>query len=106
MEPFRDGFNHGFKCLTITFSSSEDEIDILLHGTEKQWQKLMQRRSQRQRKESSSEDEFEKQMSNELNSTVQLVEAAHSRSFNESFSVTNQGTDLANKSGRYQCDFK
>ena len=103
MEPFGDRFS---KCLTITFSSSEDEIDILLHGTEKQRQKLMQRRSQRQRKESSSEDEFEKQMSNELNSTVQLVEAAHSRSFNESFSVTDQGADLANKSGRYQCYVK
>ena len=48
MEPFGDRFS---KCLTITFSSSEGEIDILLHGTEKQRQKLMQRRSQRQKKE-------------------------------------------------------
>ena len=37
MEPFGDRFS---KCLTITFFSSEDEIDILLHGTEKQRQKI------------------------------------------------------------------
>ena len=86
--------------LAISFSSSEDEIDILLHGTEKQRRKLMQTRSQRERKESLSEDEFEKQMSNELNNTVQLVEAAHNQSFNESFSLTDQSSSLADKSGR------
>ena len=62
----------------------------------------MQTRSQRQRKESLSEDEFEKQMSNELNNTVQLVEAAHNQSFSESFSLTGQGSNLADKSGSCQ----
>ena len=77
--------------------SSEDEIDILLHGTEKQRQKLMKTRSTRERKDSSSEDEFEKQMSKELNSTVELVQAAHNRSSGEKLPGSDQGTSHRGK---------
>lgn len=69
-------------------SSSEDEIDIILHGTPEQRRKLqLHRRRQSQGAEvrqdlepgsqnadSSSEDEFEKEMNAELTQQVKVLE--------------------------------
>uniref|UniRef100_A0A287D993 E2F-associated phosphoprotein-like n=1 Tax=Ictidomys tridecemlineatus TaxID=43179 RepID=A0A287D993_ICTTR len=54
-------------------SSSEDEVDVLLHGTPDQKQKLI-RECLTGESESSSEDEFEKEMEAELNSTIKTME--------------------------------
>ncbi|KAL4237359.1 hypothetical protein ACF0H5_002077 [Mactra antiquata] len=53
-------------------SSSDDEIDILLHGTPEQKRKLCRRASLAN--ESSSEDDFEKEMNAELNGKVKELE--------------------------------
>lgn len=53
--------------------SSDDEIDILLHGTPEQKRKLC-RRQQSKGDNSSSEDEFEKEMNAELNGHVKALE--------------------------------
>lgn len=47
--------------------SSEDEVEVILHGTPEQKRRL-QRRSLAQ--DSSSDDEFEKEMEAELNQTM------------------------------------
>ncbi|XP_076983090.1 E2F-associated phosphoprotein isoform X2 [Tamandua tetradactyla] len=54
-------------------SSSEDEVDVLLHGTPDQKRKLI-RECLTGESESSSEDEFEKEMEAELNSTIKSME--------------------------------
>ncbi|XP_002925293.2 E2F-associated phosphoprotein isoform X1 [Ailuropoda melanoleuca] len=54
-------------------SSSEDEVDVLLHGTPDQKRKLI-RECLTGESESSSEDEFEKEMEAELNSTIKTME--------------------------------
>ncbi|XP_073410321.1 E2F-associated phosphoprotein [Dendrobates tinctorius] len=54
-------------------SSSEDELDILLHGTPEQKRKLI-RECLTGESESSSEDDFEKEMENELSSTMKTME--------------------------------
>ncbi|KAM4663128.1 E2F-associated phosphoprotein [Discoglossus pictus] len=54
-------------------SSSEDELDILLHGTPTQKRKLI-RECLTGESESSSDDEFEKEMENELSSTIKTME--------------------------------
>lgn len=54
-------------------SSSEDELDVLLHGTPDQKRKLI-RECLTGESESSSEDEFEKEMEAELNSTMKTME--------------------------------
>ncbi|XP_040825305.1 E2F-associated phosphoprotein isoform X3 [Ochotona curzoniae] len=54
-------------------SSSEDEVDVLLHGTPDQKRKLL-RECLTGESESSSEDEFEKEMEAELNSTIKTME--------------------------------
>ncbi|XP_059954155.1 E2F-associated phosphoprotein isoform X2 [Mesoplodon densirostris] len=54
-------------------SSSEDEVDVLLHGTPEQKRKLI-RECLTGECESSSEDEFEKEMEAELNSTIKTME--------------------------------
>ncbi|XP_040476757.1 E2F-associated phosphoprotein isoform X2 [Ursus maritimus] len=54
-------------------SSSEDEVDVLLHGTPDQKRKLI-RECLTGESESSSEDEFEKEMEAELNSTLKTME--------------------------------
>uniref|UniRef100_A0A2R9AEC2 E2F associated phosphoprotein n=1 Tax=Pan paniscus TaxID=9597 RepID=A0A2R9AEC2_PANPA len=54
-------------------SSSEDEVDVLLHGTPDQKRKLI-RECLTGESESSSEDEFEKEMEAELNSTMKTME--------------------------------
>ncbi|XP_054572503.1 E2F-associated phosphoprotein isoform X3 [Eptesicus fuscus] len=53
-------------------SSSEDEVDVLLHGTPDQKRKLI--RECLTGESESSEDEFEKEMEAELNSTIKTME--------------------------------
>ena len=53
--------------------SSEDELDILLHGTPEQKRKLC-RLGSNQQEESSSEDDFEKEMNAELDGTLKAIE--------------------------------
>ncbi|KAK6997747.1 E2F-associated phosphoprotein [Biomphalaria glabrata] len=71
-------------------TSSDDEIDIILHGTPEQRKKLKQsyrkkHQGQQQSKKSnltsksSSEDEFEKEMNSELNKQVQVLESNRDR---------------------------
>lgn len=55
------------------YTSSEDEVDVLLHGTPDQKRKLI-RECLTGESESSSEDEFEKEMEAELNSTIKTME--------------------------------
>ena len=55
------------------FISSDDEIDILLHGTPEQKRKL-QNPSSMGKEALSSEDEFEKEMNAELNGRVKELE--------------------------------
>ncbi|XP_038162925.1 E2F-associated phosphoprotein isoform X1 [Cyprinodon tularosa] len=54
-------------------SSSEDELDVLLNGTAEQKKKLI-REYLTGESESSSEDEFEKEMEAELSSTIRTME--------------------------------
>ncbi|KAM3918780.1 E2F-associated phosphoprotein [Leptodactylus fuscus] len=54
-------------------SSSEDELDVLLHGTPEQKRKLI-RECLTGESESSSEDDFEKEMEKELSSTMKTME--------------------------------
>ena len=56
--------------------SSEDEIDVILHGTPEARRRL-RRRSIGQK--SSSEDEFEKEMEKELNSKMSTLESEYGR---------------------------
>ncbi|XP_068108009.1 E2F-associated phosphoprotein [Hyperolius riggenbachi] len=56
-------------------SSSEDELDVLLHGTPDQKRKLI-RECLTGESESSSEDEFEKEMEKELSSTMKTMEGS------------------------------
>lgn len=58
-------------CLNVC--SSEDEVDVLLHGTPDQKRKLL-RECLTGESESSSEDEFQKEMEAELNTTVRNIE--------------------------------
>ncbi len=58
----------------LFFNSSEDELDIILHGTPEQRRKLTRSLSRGSLELSSSEDEFEKQMEKELNETMTLHE--------------------------------
>ncbi|CAI9612228.1 unnamed protein product, partial [Staurois parvus] len=55
--------------------SSEDELDVLLHGTPDQKRKLI-REYLTGESESSSEDEFEKEMEKELSSTMKTMEGS------------------------------
>uniref|UniRef100_A0A1A7WJ29 E2f-associated phosphoprotein n=1 Tax=Iconisemion striatum TaxID=60296 RepID=A0A1A7WJ29_9TELE len=56
-------------------SSSEDELDVLLNGTAEQKKKLI-REYLTGESESSSEDDFEKEMETELSSTIRKMEGA------------------------------
>ncbi|XP_039597383.1 E2F-associated phosphoprotein isoform X1 [Polypterus senegalus] len=56
-------------------SSSEDELDVLLHGTPDQKRKLL-REYLTGESESSSEDEFEKEMTAELDCTLKSLESS------------------------------
>ncbi|ESO91995.1 hypothetical protein LOTGIDRAFT_121667, partial [Lottia gigantea] len=53
--------------------SSEDEIDIILHGTPEQKRKLY-KKTQNKRSNSSSEDDFEAEMNKELQETIEALE--------------------------------
>lgn len=61
-----------FACLADCFSS-EDELDVLLNGTPDQKKKLI-REYLTGESESSSGDEFEKEMEAELSSTMRTME--------------------------------
>ncbi|XP_018422550.1 PREDICTED: E2F-associated phosphoprotein isoform X2 [Nanorana parkeri] len=56
-------------------SSSEDELDVLLHGTPDQKRKFI-RECLTGESESSSEDDFEKEMEKELSSTMKTIEGS------------------------------
>ncbi|XP_072284357.1 E2F-associated phosphoprotein [Pyxicephalus adspersus] len=56
-------------------TSSEDELDVLLHGTPDQKRKLI-RECLTGESESSSEDDFEKEMEKELSSTMKTMEGS------------------------------
>uniref|UniRef100_A0A493TAA5 E2F associated phosphoprotein n=1 Tax=Anas platyrhynchos platyrhynchos TaxID=8840 RepID=A0A493TAA5_ANAPP len=58
-------------------SSSEDEVDVLLHGTPDQKRKLL-RECLTGESESSSDDEFQKEMEAELNTTLRNIEGTSS----------------------------
>uniref|UniRef100_A0A2K6TB56 E2F associated phosphoprotein n=1 Tax=Saimiri boliviensis boliviensis TaxID=39432 RepID=A0A2K6TB56_SAIBB len=77
----------------LALSSSEDEVDVLLHGTPDQKQKLI-------KSESSSEDEFEKEMEAELNS-MKTMEDKLSSPGTGSFSGNGK---VATASARYYDD--
>jgi len=51
--------------------SSDDDIDVILHGTAEQQERLMRHCV---KEESSSEDEFEKEMASELNAKMKKIE--------------------------------
>nr|XP_009668269.1 PREDICTED: E2F-associated phosphoprotein [Struthio camelus australis] len=57
----------------LNICSSEDEVDVLLHGTPDQKRKLI-RECLTGESESSSEDEFQKEMEAELNTTMRTME--------------------------------
>ncbi|KAM4690006.1 E2F-associated phosphoprotein [Rhinophrynus dorsalis] len=59
----------------LEHSSSEDELDVLLHGTPEQKRKLI-RECLTGESESSSDDEFEKEMEKELNCTMKSMEGS------------------------------
>ncbi|CAG5126694.1 unnamed protein product [Candidula unifasciata] len=83
---YYDGFVNDSSSDDGGDTSSEDEIDIILHGTPEQRRKLQlhhRKRSQEQRQDpqtgshnanSSSEDEFEKEMNAELSQQVKVLE--------------------------------
>lgn len=77
----RDGFEKVvvFAEISVHFlfslCSSEDELDVLLHGTPDQKRKLI-REYLTGESESSSEDEFEKEMEKELSSTMKTIEGS------------------------------
>jgi len=53
--------------------SSDDDIDAILHNTSEYWHQPRKLRESR-REESSSEDEFEKEMTSELNAKMKKIE--------------------------------
>lgn len=67
---FNESFSDDFPfCL----GSSEDELEVLLHGTPEQKRKLI-RECLTGESESSSDDDFEKEMEKELSSTLKTME--------------------------------
>ena len=65
---------YAFNCFLPVHNSSEDELDIILHGTPEQKRKLSRSLSRGSLELSSSEDEFEKEMERELNDTMRRHE--------------------------------
>ena len=63
--------------MCLSSCSSEDDIDVILHGTPEQKRRL-RRKSLGQ--DSSSDDDFEKEMKAELDQTVKEIEMKHSLS--------------------------
>ena len=62
-----------FWCVNDACSSDED-IDAILRGTAEQQRRHKRLRELREEKESSSEDEFEKEMESELNAKMKKIE--------------------------------
>ena len=67
-------FNSFFFFFYTVCNSSEDELDIILHGTPEQKRKLSRSLSRGSLELSSSEDEFEKEMERELDDTMRRHE--------------------------------
>ncbi|CAM4648988.1 unnamed protein product [Leuciscus chuanchicus] len=85
-------------------SSSEDELDILLNGTPDQKKKLI-REYLTGESESSSGDEFEKEMEAELSSTMKSLEGSWTASATQGqTSGTGDNTSTANKQPIQQYD--
>ncbi|XP_030070968.1 E2F-associated phosphoprotein isoform X2 [Microcaecilia unicolor] len=83
-------------------SSSEDEVDILLHGTPEQKRKLI-REYLTGESESSSGDEFEKEMEAELTCTIKAMEGSWKSPVAGSSSDPEQaGTAAPSQDGRQQ----
>lgn len=61
--------------MCVLLHSSDDDLDVILHGTLQQRKRLNKKRLIGD--ESSSEDEFEKEMKAELNVTMKKIEANH-----------------------------
>ncbi|KAK6183008.1 hypothetical protein SNE40_010565 [Patella caerulea] len=66
-------FGEDYSDEDIGAESSEDEIDIILHGTPEQKRKLYKKTNKRS--DSSSEDDFESEMNKELQETVKTLES-------------------------------
>ncbi|XP_026194805.1 E2F-associated phosphoprotein isoform X2 [Anabas testudineus] len=75
-------------------SSSEDELDVLLNGTPDQKKKLI-REYLTGESESSSGDEFEKEMEAELSSTIRTMEGTWGPSTSETLARGNGGSGPA-----------
>lgn len=75
------------------FLSSEDELDILLNGTPDQKKKLI-REYLTGESESSSGDEFEKEMEAELSSTMKSLEYSWTASSTQGFTNTHAFCNL------------
>ncbi|NXD05749.1 EAPP protein, partial [Nothocercus nigrocapillus] len=80
-------------------SSSEDEVDVLLHGTPDQKRKLL-RECLTGESESSSEDEFQKEMEAELSTTMRTMEGKW-RALGTGTSTSTGQSDLATASKYY-----
>ena len=60
----------------VFFSSSGDDINISARGNVKQKKCLQKKKKLEVDEESSSEDEFEKEMARELNQTMRAIETS------------------------------
>lgn len=85
-------------------SSSEDELDVLLNGTPEQKRKLI-REYLTGESESSSGDEFEKEMEAELSSTMKSLECSWTASATQGQATgTSDSTSTANKQPTQEYD--
>ncbi len=85
---FESSCKHDEQCFCSVYClSSEDELDILLNGTPEQKKKLV-REYLTGESESSSGDEFEKEMEAELSSTMKSLECSWTASSAQGFTNT------------------
>ncbi|XP_067312054.1 E2F-associated phosphoprotein [Pseudorasbora parva] len=84
-------------------SSSEDELDILLNGTPEQKKKLI-REYLTGESESSSGDEFEKEMEAELSSTMKSLEGSWTASSTQVAGQTSGTSDSTSTANKQQYD--
>lgn len=73
--PLVSGSGFGLRGDSLLCSSSEDELDVLLNGTVEQKRRLL-REYLTGESESSSGDDFEKEMEAELSSTLRTLEGS------------------------------
>ncbi|CAG2234945.1 E2F-associated phosphoprotein [Mytilus edulis] len=71
--------------------SSDDDIEVILHGTPEQKRKLQTKVQQRH--DSSSEDDFEKEMNNELNKHIKGLVNERSSNVAETVQVSSKAQD-------------